>query len=233
MDCIATNAEDLFDFIFSRNAFFFLAEIDTLKSKLATLESEMAELQAQCHSKDQELSQLTIKLEVATAQRTGLEVKSKGEEDADSTFMQDVDVDAGEVQNGRPAMQEHSTKVAELQVLVEITKKERDNATAALTAMKESVRLLKQEFEDSKAESEEVVGQWTGKHTSKLSKEHLSNAALLTQVICARQREPSSLKTPLLDWKSNLSSKWQRQPKPSVVGSHAVQSFSRILTGVK
>jgi hypothetical protein len=61
------------------------------------------------------------------------------------------------------ATSELSARLSELEGEVEKLRKERDSATAALASMKESARALRQEFEDSKTESEEVVSQWTGR----------------------------------------------------------------------
>ena len=133
----------------------------------------MTELRAMCKAKDNEISKLEDQLQhdlkasdFTATRKTSVDVDF--DESTSLQDMQDVDVDAEDVtrsknENENLAVDALSAKVAELEGLVGEVKKERDNAIAALASMKESSRLLRQEFEESKVESEGIVGQWTGR----------------------------------------------------------------------
>ena len=145
-------------------------EVENLKSKLEVSASALAELQALCDSKDTELSKLSSQLEQGKKGITAAAKASDEDNDDDSMPMQDVDFSAEINPSASPqqdndnelTIRELSAKTTELESLVENLTKERDTATAALSSMKESSRLLRQEFEDLQAHSEESVGKWTG-----------------------------------------------------------------------
>lgn len=146
-------------------------EVDKLKSRLEVSASAMSELQALCDSKDVELSKLSSQVEKGRKGGDATVKTGDDRNDEDSQSMQDVDF-AAEIEpssllpqekKDERAIEELAAKVTALETQVEDLKMERDTATAALSTMKESSRSLRQEYEDSKAESEEIVGQWTGR----------------------------------------------------------------------
>ena len=145
------------------------SDVSELPSKLAASGSTISALQAHCAAKENELLQVLCQLKRALLERDDAVMKLKSKDD-DSTSMQDVDVGSEGAPSGQPqqntrdfqTIQNVPARMNELEQVEEL-RKERDSATAALASMQESSRSLRQEFEESKAESEDILSQWTGR----------------------------------------------------------------------
>lgn len=150
------------------------AELNDLKSKLATSEtvlSALQELETTCALKDEELAKLSTELAQAKEERDKALAKPTSTVDDDSWSMQDISVDNDSAPGTRPqpnatttpapVAQALSDKVKALEAQVEDLNKERDTLKAELDSAKQSSLSLMAEYEESKKVYEEVVNQWT------------------------------------------------------------------------